>query len=230
MKKETKTIKEDSKKVSKRSASKKPLKMVKKRSASKKPVKKTNLKSSPNNKIEDNFLHRPIKLKKMIKKITPEIIIPEKSFIEKKFMRNLSCFLAILSVIFFLILMFVEKTANYNNFFVVSVIFLWYMAYDPFGKKSNNLSYFLTFLTTCIIILFFVVCLIILREFLELSLISFVTVAGVYLLLVACFYVICFLSKLTKTKYLSFRQATFLSAFITIIFLIVLSFSTFFLL
>lgn len=242
LKKEKKNI--SKKDVKKRSPSKKPLKKtatkkvvakkslkksVTKRSLSK-PVKKEAFKRSVTKKIKDPFMHRPIKLKKMIKKITPEIILPKKSFLEKKFMKNISCFFAILSAMFFLILMFVEKTASYSNFFLFSLILLWYMVYDPFGKKSNNLSYFLTFLTTCIIILFFVVCLIIIREFVEYSFISFVTVAGLYVILVLGFYVVCLLSKLTKTKYLSFRQATFLSAFITTIFLVLLSFSTFFVL
>ena len=242
LKKEEKNI--SKKDVKKRSPSKKPLKktatkkvvakkslkkVVEKRSLSK-PVKKEAFKRSVTKKIKDPFMHRPIKLKKMIKKITPEIILPKKSFLEKKFMKNISCFFAILSAMFFLILMFVEKTASYTNFFLFSLILLWYMVYDPFGKKSNNLSYFLTFLTTCIIILFFVVCLIIIREFVEYSFISFVTVAGLYVILVLGFYVVCLLSKLTKTKYLSFRQATFLSAFITTIFLVLLSFSTFFVL
>jgi len=242
LKKEEKNI--SKKDVKKRSPSKKPLKktatkkvvakkslkkVVEKRSLSK-PVKKEAFKRSVTKKIKDPFMHRPIKLKKMIKKITPEIILPKKSFLEKKFMKNISCFFAILSAMFFLILMFVEKTASYTNFFLFSLILLWYMVYDPFGKKSDNLSYFLTFLTTCIIILFFVVCLIIIREFVEYSFISFVTVAGLYVILVLGFYVVCLLSKLTKTKYLSFRQATFLSAFITTIFLVLLSFSTFFVL
>jgi hypothetical protein len=205
------------------------------RSPSKKSLKKTATKKeafkrSVNKKIKDPFMHRPIKLKKMIKKITPQIIIPKKSFLEKKFVKNISSFFAILSAIFFLILMFVEKTASYSNFFLFSLILLWYIVYDPFAKKANNLSYFLTFLTTCIIILFFVVCLIIIREFVEYSLISFVTVSGLYAFLILGFYIASLLSKLTKTKYLSFKQVTFLSAFITIIFLVVLSFSTFFVL
>ena len=242
LKKEEKNI--SKKDVKKRSPSKKPLKktatkkvvakkslkkVVEKRSLSK-PVKKEAFKRSVTKKIKDPFMHRPIKLKKMIKKITPQITMPKKSFLEKKFMKNISSFLAILSAMFFLILMFVEKTASYSNFFLFSLILLWYIVYDPFGKKSDNLSYFLTFLTTCIIILFFVVCLIIIREFVEYSFISFVTVAGLYVILVLGFYVVCLLSKLTKTKYLSFRQATFLSAFITTIFLVLLSFSTFFVL
>ena len=242
LKKEEKNI--SKKDVNKRSSSKKPLKktatkkvvskkslkkVVEKRSLSK-PVKKEAFKRSVTKKIKDPFMHRPIKLKKMIKKITPQITMPKKSFLEKKFVKNISCFFAILSAMFFLILMFVEKTASYTNFFLFSLILLWYIVYDPFGKKSDNLSYFLTFLTTCIIILFFVVCLIIIREFVEYSFISFVTVAGLYVILVLGFYVVCLLSKLTKTKYLSFRQATFLSAFITTIFLVLLSFSTFFVL
>lgn len=243
LKKEEKNI--SKKDVKKRSSSKKPLKKtatkkvvakkslkksVTKRSVSKKPLKKEFFVGPVNKKIKDPFMHRPIKLKKMIKKITPEIILPKKSFLEKKFMKNISSFLSILSAMFFLILMFVEKTASYSNFFLFSLILLWYIVYDPFGKKSDNLSYFLTFLTSCIIMLFFVVCLIIIREFVEYSFISFVTVAGLYVILVLGFYVVCLLSKLTKTKYLSFRQATFLCAFITSIFLVLLSFSTFFVL